>query len=95
MEYSDGEGVIMSDELRGKVRRKLDNAVDDYYRTLKGNSVDEIADELINLVLDKVQSLTFEEPEYISNSQEHRRGYNKALDNMNIAIDKLRPKDDN
>ena len=49
MEYSDGEGVIMSDELRGKVRRKLDNAVDDYYRTLKGNSVDEIADELINL----------------------------------------------
>ena len=47
-----------------------------------------------NAVLDEVKALTFETPEYIANSQEHLRGYNKALDNMNLAIEQLKGKED-
>ena len=58
------------------------------------DGVHSLTPTIIALVLDKVKALTFETPEYIANSQEHLRGYNKALDNMNLAIEKMRERDD-
>ena len=51
---------------------------------------DEELGEVINAVLDKVVAITLVPPEYIKNSQSHQRGYNKALDQMVIEINKLR-----
>ena len=78
--------------LRDEVDGELKYVMDGYYASDGG--LEETRNKIIALVLDKVKALTFETPKYIATSQEHLRGYNKALDNMNLAIEQLKEKDD-
>ena len=39
--------------------------------------------------IDDCKAIILEEPEYISSSQEHRRGYAKAVNMMKLRIDEL------